>query len=205
MLKDRITRGKELPTNWQYKGAFFYIKDRQYIPADNVLNTKIATGYHHLKVAGHFGKQKTIYLITREFYWKGLTDWINNYVRSCYECQYKRSPQHVQLTLLKPLEKQYAAWNSISNHFITKLLESRGYTQIIVVVDQFTKMAYFIGPLTNKTAKNMTNNLLQEDWKFHYRSTEIMSEMKAKLSGQFSESISNLLGIKRKMSTVYYQ
>jgi len=73
-LKDVITRGKELPTNWQYKDGFSYFKNWLYIPADNALKTKIAKGGHDSKVAGHFGMEKTIEIITRDFYWKGLTE-----------------------------------------------------------------------------------------------------------------------------------
>jgi len=80
-LKDLITRDKELPTSWQYRDGFPYFKNRLYIYANDALKTKIAKGCHDLKVAGHFGMEKTIEIITRDFYWKGLTEWINDYVR----------------------------------------------------------------------------------------------------------------------------
>jgi len=73
-LKDLITCGKELPTNWQYKDGFSYIKNRLYIPANNALKTKITKGCYDSKVAGHFGMEKTIEIIMRDFCWKGLTD-----------------------------------------------------------------------------------------------------------------------------------
>jgi len=43
-LKDLITRGKELPTNWQYKDGFPYFKNRLYIPANDALKTKLVKG-----------------------------------------------------------------------------------------------------------------------------------------------------------------
>jgi len=104
--------------------------------------------------------EKTIAIITRDFYWKGLTEWINDYVRSCDECQHNKSPQHARWGLLQPLKTPYAAWNSISTDFITQLPESQGYTQIMVVVDRFTKMAHCIGLPTNATAKDDANLFL---------------------------------------------
>jgi len=160
MLKDLITHGKEVPKNWQYKDRFPYFKNRLYIPANNTLKTKIAKVCHESKVAGHFGMEKMIEIITRDFYWKGLTEWINDYVRSCDECQHNKSPPHAQWGLLQPLEMPSEAWNAISTYFITQLPESQGYTQIMVVVDRFTKMAQFIGLLTNATAKNVSNIFL---------------------------------------------
>jgi len=109
MLKDLITRGKELPTNWQYKDSFPYFKNRLFIPANDALKTKIAQGCHDSKVAGHFGMEKTIEIILRDFYWKGLTEWINDYVLSCDECQHNKSPRHARWGLLQPLETPYSA------------------------------------------------------------------------------------------------
>jgi len=72
---------------------------------------------------------------TRDFYWKGLPQWIKNYVRSCDECQQSKSPRHAKYGQLQLLEVPYAAWSSISTDFITQLRESQGKTQIMVVVD----------------------------------------------------------------------
>jgi len=203
-LNDLITCGKKLPTNWQYKDWFPYFKNRLYILANDALKTKIAKGCHDSKVAGHFGMEKKIEIIMRDLYWKGLTEWINNYVQSCNECQYNKSPQHERWGLLQPLETPYAAWNSISTNFITQLPESQGYTQIMVVVDHFTKMAHFIGLPTNATAKDVANVFLREVSKLYGLPTEIISDMDAKFSGDFWESLCKLLGIKRKMSTAYH-
>jgi len=125
-LKDLITCGKELPTNWQYTDGFPYFKNQLYIPVKDALKTKIAKGCHDSKVAGYFGMEKTIEKITRDFYWKRLTEWINDYVRSCDECQHNKSPRHSGWELLQPLETPCAAWNSISTDFITRLPESQG-------------------------------------------------------------------------------
>jgi len=74
MLKDQITREKELPTNWQYKDGFPYFKNRLYIPANDTLKSRMAKGCHDSKVAGHFQMEKMMEIITRDFYWKGLAE-----------------------------------------------------------------------------------------------------------------------------------
>ena len=156
------------------------------------------------KVAGYFGQEKTIELVTRNFYWEKLADWINDYVRSCNECQHIKSPRHTKYELLQPLEVPYAAWTSISVNFFTQLPESYGKTQIMVVVDRFTKMAHFIGLEKNATARDVADTFLKEVWKLHGLPCEIISDMDAKFSCEFWESLCKSLGIKRKMSTVYH-
>jgi len=87
---------------------------------------------------------------------------MNDYVRSFNECQHKKSPRHVKYGLLQPLEVPYGAWTSISVNFITQLPEFQGQTQIIVVVDRFTKMAHFIGLARNATQKDVADTLLKK-------------------------------------------
>ena len=74
----------------------------------------------------------------------------------------------------------------------------------MVVVDRFTKMAHFIGLEQNATAKDVANVFLREVWKLHGLPTEIISDMDAKFSGEFWESLCKSLNIKRRMSTAYH-
>jgi len=68
---------------------------------------------------------------------------------------------------------------------LTQLLESQGKIQIIVVVDLFTNMAHFIGLDENATATDIADTLLREVWKLHGLPSEIITDMDAKLSGEF--------------------
>jgi len=98
----------------------------------------------------------------------------------------------------------YAAWASTSVDFITQLPDSAEYTLIMVVVDRFTKMAHLIGLQENGTAKEVAEAFLKEGWKLHGLPSEIISDMDAKLAGEFCESLCKKLGIKRKISTAYH-
>ena len=184
-LKRLKDKKEALPKHWDMEDGLLYYKDRLFIPANEDLLTEIAKGCHDSKVAGHFGQEKTIELVTRNFNWEKLTYWINDYVRSCDECQQNKSPRHAKYGLLQPLEVPYAAWTSISTVFITQLPESHGCTQIMVVVDRFTKMAHFIGLATEATAKDVADTFLREVWRLHGLPSEIISDMDAKFSSEF--------------------
>jgi len=195
---------KNIPDEWIEKDELLYYKNRLYIPENEALQTEIAQGCHNSLVAGHFGQETTIEIVTRDFYWKGLADWIIDYVRSCDEYQHSKSPRHAKYGLLQPLEVPYAAWSSILTDFITQLPESQGNTQIMIVVDQFTKMAHFIGLHENATAKDVAHTFLREVWKLHGLPTEIISDMDAKFSSEFWESLCKMIGVKRRMSMAYH-
>ena len=72
-LEKLENEGKELPSNWQSREGLLYYKNRLYIPDNEQLQTIIAKVCYDSKVAGHFGQEKRIEIITRDFYWKGLT------------------------------------------------------------------------------------------------------------------------------------
>ena len=127
-------------------------------------------------------------LVTRNFHWEKLSEWINDYVPSCDECQHNKSPRHAKYGILQPLEVPFGEWTTISVDFITQLPESQGQTQIRVVLDRFTKMANFIGLATNTTAKDVVDTLLKEVWKLRELPSEIVLDMDAKFSGEFWES-----------------
>ena len=57
-------------------------------------------------------------------------------------CQQAKAPRHARFGLLNPLQVPYTAWASTSVDFITQLPKLAEYTQIMVVVDRFTKMAH---------------------------------------------------------------
>ena len=61
-------KGKELPKQWSISDNLLYYKDRLFIPANEDLQTLIAQGCHDSQVAGHFGQEKTLEIITRDFY-----------------------------------------------------------------------------------------------------------------------------------------
>ena len=54
------------------------------------------------------------------------------------------------------------------------------------------------------TAKDVADTFLEEVWKLHGLSSELMSEMEAKFLGEFWESLCKALGIKGGMGTAYH-
>jgi len=72
--------GKNMPDELIEKDGLLYYKNPLYRPEDEALHTKIAQGCHDSIVAGHCGLETTIEIVTRDFYWKGLAQWIRDYV-----------------------------------------------------------------------------------------------------------------------------
>ena len=149
--------GFQMPKHWDIIDELIYFKNRLYIPNNAELQTMIVKECHDSQIAGDFRKEKTIEIVCRDFYWKGLTNWINDYVLSFNNSKHNKSPRHARFGLLQPLQVPFAAWTSISTDFMTWQPESQGRTQIMVVVDRFAKMAHYIGLEQNATANDVAN------------------------------------------------
>ena len=150
------------------------------VPFLNTFLQHIISDEHDSKVAGHFRQKKTMELTSRNFFSPEMDEWIKAYVRSCDECQRNKSPRHAKFGLLQPLELPYAPWVSTSVDFITALPESEVYTQIMVTIDRFSKMAHFI-PLHEKaTARDCATAFLHNVWKLHGLPEDIVSDRDTK-------------------------
>lgn len=140
--------------------------DLIYVPSDE-LRVKVMQQYHDSAVGGHAGIQKTIELITRTFWWPSLNQFVIKYIQSCETCAMSKSSRHKPYGPLMPIPIPNHPWKSISLDFITDLPSSAGYDCIMVVVDRFTKMAYFEPCSKSITAKECAKLLLRGVFRLH--------------------------------------
>ena len=74
---------------------------------------------------------------------------------------------------------------------------------ILVVVDRFTKMAHFI-PLAKKDAPTVARAYLENVWKYHGMTEDVVSDRDITFTSQYFADFYNFLAIKRSMSTAYH-
>jgi len=106
---------------------------------DEVLRIEIIQLHHDIPVARHRGKWKTIELVTRNYWWPGVTKDVGKYVEECEICQKMKNKTEVPAEKLKLSEILEKLWN-----FITKLLLVARKNAILVVCNRLSKMTYFV-------------------------------------------------------------
>ena len=100
----KVVRGKE----WQIEGNLLLKKRKVYIPKDEELKREIIQLHHDTPVAGHRGKWKMTELVTRNYWWPGVTRDVGKYVEDCDICQQMKNRMEVlagKLKLSEVLEK----------------------------------------------------------------------------------------------------
>jgi len=69
---------------------------------------------------------------------------IRRYVFSCYTCWQAKALHKTYNGFLKPLPVPDRRWKDILINFIIELFVSKGYINIIVVIDRLSKIKYLI-------------------------------------------------------------
>ncbi|KAL8283352.1 hypothetical protein RQP46_005762 [Phenoliferia psychrophenolica] len=126
--------------------------DRVCVPDDPILKNLILHSRHDHVTAGHQGRGKTLKMVRQKYHWKGIKQYVDDYVDGCHKCQRVKTIRHKPYGLLKPLTAPDQPWTHITMDFIDQLPLSSGYDAIFVVVDRLTKMAIFMCTTTKVTS-----------------------------------------------------
>ena len=120
---------------WREVNSVMYKKRKVYVPKDNMLRAEIIRLHHNMPVEGYRGQWKMVELVTRNFWWPGVTKEVKRYVEGCDSCQRNKNCTKQLAGKLMPNSIPEKPWAHISADFITKLPLAQGYNSILVVVD----------------------------------------------------------------------
>ena len=104
---------------------------------------------------GHPGVDKTLEMMTQNYWWPRMKKDIQRYVTSCNTCQTVKPDRRAKAAPLRPNEIPEGPWQTISMDMMGPLLESKGFDTILVVVDRFTKKSFFLPTNSTVTSKGI--------------------------------------------------
>jgi len=175
-----------------------------YVPKDERLRAEVIRLHHDTLVGGHGDQWKTTELVTRNFWWPGVTKEVKKYVEECDACQRNKNRMEAPAGKLMPNSAPEKLWAHISADFITKLPLAQGYDSILVVCDRMTKMVHFI-PTTEKTsAEGLARMFRDHVWKLHGLLESIVSDRGAQFAAGLMRELNRMLGIETKLSTAFH-
>jgi hypothetical protein len=155
-------------------------------------------------LGGHSGNQGTYSRIKKHFFWTGLKQDTENFVKQCQVCQ-QAKPEHNHPTgLLQLLPVPQGAWQDITMDFIEGLPKSESYDTILVVVDRFSKYAHFIPLHQPFTAQTVAQAVFDNVVKLHGLPKTIVSDRDKIFTGHFWTALLKLMRITLNLSTAYH-
>jgi len=79
----KMLRDKE----WREINGIMYKERKVYVPKDERLRAEIIRLHYDTPIGGHGGQWKTVELVTRNFWWLGVTKEVKRYIEGCDACQ----------------------------------------------------------------------------------------------------------------------
>ncbi|KAH0606496.1 uncharacterized protein H6S33_003330 [Morchella sextelata] len=175
-----------------------------YVPDYEPLKLRILQLYNDAASAGHPGCEKTFELISRDYYWPLMRNYIARYVRNCHTCQRSKPKTHGKLGTLRSLPIPEQPWQEVSMDFVTGLPESEGYDAIMVVVDRLTKMRHLLPYNTTVNSEDVAQLYLRNIWKLHGLPTHVTSDRGTQFTAKFWKALCKHLNIEARMSTAFH-
>ena len=126
-----------------------------YVLKDKELRIEIIQLYHDVPAAGHGGRWKTVELVTRNYWWPGVTRDVGKYVEGCDLYQRMKNRMEEPVGKLKLSEVPKKPWSHLTVDFIMKLLVVAGKNVILVVCDRLSKMTHFVSTTEGTTAERL--------------------------------------------------
>ena len=115
-------------------------------------------------------------LVTRNYWWPGVTRDVGKYVEECDLCQRMKNRMEEpagKLNLSEVLEKP---WTHLMVDFITKLLVVAGKDAILVVCNRLSKMTHFVATTEETSVEELARLFRNNVWKLHGLPESVVSD-----------------------------
>ena len=206
--KDRSLRGRG-EQKWQFdERGLLRHQGRAYIPPMQSIRQEIIAQCHDHPMAGHFGAKRTIDLVSRTYYWGHFENDVRDYVGSCAVCQRSKAPRHKPYGTLNSLPVPEAPFEELTMDFITGLppvkLRSEVVDAILVVVDRYSKMAWYIPASKEWTAVDLADALYERVFTKVGVPKGIVSDRGSVFTSKYWGEICEQLQLQRRLSTAFH-
>jgi hypothetical protein len=156
-----ITKGLE---DWNLEDGLILYRGQVYVPQNETLRRDIVKQYHDHVATGHPGRWKTYELVSREFWWPGISTFVKSYVDGCATCQATKIRPRNRVPL-QPNQVPTEVWKTITMDFITDIPVSQGYNSLFVVVDHLSKATIVTPCHKTITAEETANLYMEHVWR----------------------------------------
>ncbi|CCO35166.1 Retrotransposable element Tf2 155 kDa protein type 1 [Rhizoctonia solani AG-1 IB] len=173
------------------------------VPDVGTLRKDLLQIFHDSPLAGHPGRQRTLELLSRSYYWLGIRADVYIHVDSCETCQRIKLPKNKVLPL-QPVEIPSRPWQHISYDMITDLPKDGGSDCVLMIVDSFTKYGIMIECSKKTKAPDLVELFLQHVWSAYGMPEKTISDRGTVFNNKFLRALYQRLGIDPHFSSAYH-
>ncbi|GJT19597.1 RNA-directed DNA polymerase [Tanacetum coccineum] len=185
------------------RDGFLFKGRRLCVPLSSVREAIILEA-HQGGLAGHFGRDKTVAMISERFFWPKLVNDVVKVLSCCRICRLAKT-HHTNQGLYTPLPTPNGPWEDVSIDFVLGLpLTQRKKDSIMVVVDRFSKMAHFLPCSKTYDASQVARLYFAEVVRLHGVPKTITSDRDVKFVSHFWRTLWKHLGANLQFSSSHH-
>jgi hypothetical protein len=130
--------------------------------------------HHGAPVTGHMGRTRTLEMVCRNFYWRGMSKDVRKWVAACLPCRKRKTPRP-RGGASRPIMAQ-RPFEIVAMDFVGPFEETEaGYKYLLVMVDLFTRWPIAI-PCLTETADETADNIIRYLTSVHGFPKHIMTD-----------------------------
>ena len=177
-------------------------RNKIFVPDDTRLRDKIVGFHHDGPEAGHVGSRKTLEKVSRGFWWPGMGESVDTYVKRCSTCQRSKRSTQKPHGNPSPFFAPESRWETITMDECGGLpLTSRGMSKIWVFVDKLTKRLITVPLHEGNTAEDLTHVFLDRVVQHHGLPRKLVSDRDPRLASVVFQTMLRLWNVRSNMST----
>jgi len=189
---------------WQVEGELVLKEGKIYMLKEEELRVKIIWLHHNVPAAEYGERWKMTELVTRNYWWPGVTKDIGKYMDGCDMCQRMKNRMEAlvgKLMANKVLEK---AWTHLTVDFITKLPLVVEKNAILVVCNRLSKMIHFVATTEEIMMEELARLFRDNVWKLHRLPESVISDRGLQFIAELTKELNKMLGIEMRLSMVFH-
>ncbi|KAI0996566.1 hypothetical protein K3495_g11617 [Podosphaera aphanis] len=186
------------------RGALRF-RDRVWIPNYEPLQTALIQQTHDSQVTGHPGRDSTLAILGRNFFWPGISKCVRRFCRNCDVCGRSHVWRESKKGLLRPLPVPDRFNCELGMDFMTDLpaKTSNEPRYLMVVVDRL-KGSVALEDMTSMKAEHCASVFLRLHVRHHGFPNYITSDRGSNWVGDFWTELCRLTGVKQRLSTAFH-
>ena len=190
--------------NWHFSDPWLYFRNCLYIPPATCHN--LVSSVHSSLASSHGGFLHTYSLLSRDYWWLGMSSFIPHFVAGCALCQQMKVNTHPTTPALSPVPSACTRpFQQLSVDLITDLPPSSGYDSLLVMVNHGLLKGVILTPC-NKTidAKGVAKLVFKYMFLRFGLHDHLISDRGPQFALTFATELACILDYDLKLSTAYH-
>ena len=186
------------------RGALCF-RNRLWVPNWEPLRTKLIQQTHDSHVTGHPGRNSTIAILSRSFYWPAMTQMVRQFCRNCDVCGRSHVWRSKKKGFLLPLPVPDRFHSELSINFMTDLpAKNKDDPRFLMVITDRLLKSVTLEAMSSMKAEECAERFLQCHYRFHGFPNAITSDRGSNWVGDFWRKRCALVGIEQRLSTAFH-